>query len=175
MAIVKGHEALLAAILIAGTVIIGTGQISLADTVNRNDAGINVPTNTNQHQVCKTNGNNSPITGTGPGSCTASSSDTIAESGGDATPSTEAAATKTTPPSPTTVFLTFVECSGTNGNHNVHCTVHDSGITDINCFVANPRPQNPNGDNIGNCQTNNGIQLTCVIPPQPGLFPCTRP
>ena len=32
--------AALAAILIAGTVTIGTGQISLADTVNRNNGGI---------------------------------------------------------------------------------------------------------------------------------------
>jgi hypothetical protein len=76
-------------------------------------------------------------------------------------------------PSPTTEFLTFVECSGTNGNHNVHCTVHDSGITDINCLVANPAISG--GNNVGNCLTNNGVHLTCVIPPQPGLFPCTRP
>ena len=51
MVTIKGHEAetaLIAAILIAGTIIIGTGQISLADTVNR---GIDIPTNTNQHQV----------------------------------------------------------------------------------------------------------------------------
>jgi hypothetical protein len=75
-------------------------------------------------------------------------------------------------PSPTTEFLTFVECSGTNGNHNVHCTVHDSGITDINCLVANPAISG--GNNVGNCLTNNGIHLTCVIPPQPGIFPCTR-
>jgi len=35
-------------------------------------------------------------------------------------------------PQPTTVFLNFKECSGTNENHNVHCTVSDAGITDIN-------------------------------------------
>lgn len=52
------------------------------------------------------------------------------------------------------------------------CTVHDSGITDINCNVANPAISG--GDNVGDCLTNNGVHLTCVIPPQPGVFPCTR-
>jgi hypothetical protein len=165
--------AALAAILIAGTVMIGTGQISLADTVDRNNAGIDVPTNTNQIQACKTTGNNSPITGTGSGSCTAGSSNSIAENGGDTMATTEEGSTKTSTPSSTTEFLTFVECSGTNGNHNVHCTVHDSGITDINCNVANPAISG--GNNVGDRLTNNGIHLTCVIPPQPGLFPCTRP
>ncbi|MFZ0510191.1 MAG: hypothetical protein WAM14_01180 [Candidatus Nitrosopolaris sp.] len=68
----------------------------------------------------------------------------------------------------TTEFFTFVECSGTNGNHNVHCTVHAPGITDISCFVANPIS---GGKNVGDCITNNGIHLTCVIQ-QDGL-PCT--
>jgi hypothetical protein len=162
--------AAIAVVLIAGTVMIGTGQISLADTVNRN-SGIDVPTNTDQNQVCKTTGNNSPITGSGSGSCTAGSSNTIAESGGETMGATQV--TKTTTPSPTTELLTFVECSGTNGNHNVHCTVHDSGITDISCNVANPAISG--GNYVGDCLTNNGIHLTCVIPPQPGLFPCTRP
>lgn len=105
--------------------------------------------------------------GAGRGSCTAGSN-TISQSGRDTTPATQAAATKTATPSPTTEFLTFVECSGTNGN----CTVHDSGITDINCNVANPAISG--GDNVGDCLTNNGVHLTCVIPPQPGVFPCTR-
>jgi hypothetical protein len=61
----------------------------------------------------------------------------------------------------TTELFTFVECSGTNGNHNVHCTVHNPGITDINCFVANP--VSSGGNNVGDCVTNNGIHLTCVI------------
>jgi hypothetical protein len=103
--------AALTAILIAGTVTIGTGQISLADTVDRNNAGIDVPTNTNQIQVCKTIGNNSPITGTGSGSCTAGSSNTIAQNGGDIMAAPEEGVTKTSTPSPTTEFLTFVECS----------------------------------------------------------------
>ena len=128
MVTIKGHEAetaLIAAILIAGTVIIGTGQISLADTVNR---GIDIPTNTNQNQVCKTNGNNSPESG----SCTAGSSNTISQSGGDTMAPTEQGVTSTS--SPITEFLTFV-VSG------------------------------------GDCLTNNGVHLTCVILPQPGLFP----
>ena len=50
----------------------------------------------------------------------------------------EEGVTLTSTPSPTTEFLTFVECSGTNGNHHVHCTVHGSEITHINCNVANP-------------------------------------
>jgi hypothetical protein len=158
--------AALAAILIAGTVTIGTGQISLADTVDRNNAGIDLRTNTDQPQVCKTTGNNSPESG----SCTAGSSNTISQNGGTTTPEEEEGVTSS--PSPTTEFLTFVECSGTNGNHNVHCTVHDSGITDINCNVANPAISG--GNNVGECITNNGVHLTCVIPPQPGLFPCTR-
>jgi hypothetical protein len=149
------------------SVLVGSAHFALADNINKNNIGINIPTETDQKQVCKTTGQNAPLIG---GSCTAGSSNTITESGGDITP-TQGAATKTT--TPTTEFLTFVECSGTNGNHNVHCTVHDSGITDINCNVANPAISG--GNNVGDCLTNNGVHLTCVIPPQPGLFPCTRP
>lgn len=29
------------------------------------------------------------------------------------------------------------------------------------------------GNNVGDCLTNNGLHLSCVTPPQPGLFPCT--
>src|SRR5215469_16642257 len=103
--------AALAAILVAGTVTIGTGQISLADIVDRNNGGIDLRTNTDQAQVCKTTGNNSPIT---VGSCIAGSSNTIAQNGGDTMAANEESATKTSTPSPTTDFLTFVECSGTN-------------------------------------------------------------
>ena len=153
------------------SILVGSGHIALADNINKNNTGIYLPTNTNQKQVCKTSGENSPISGSGPNSCNASSSDTIAESGGATTPATQGVATKTTTPSPTTVLLTGIECSGTNGNHIVHCTVHDSGITDINCNVANPAISG--GNNVGDCITNNGIHLTCVI--QPGVIPCTRP
>ena len=78
--------AALAAILVAGTVTIGTGQISLADIVDRNNGGIDLRTNTDQAQVCKTTGNNSPITS---GSCTAGSANTIAQSGGDTMAATD--------------------------------------------------------------------------------------
>jgi len=52
MATIKEYEAETADILIASTITIGTGQILLADRVNRDNAGIDVPTNTNQNQVC---------------------------------------------------------------------------------------------------------------------------
>lgn len=68
-----------------------------------------------------------------------------------------------------TELFTLAECSANNGNHNVHCTVHAPGITDINCFVANPTTSGIN--NVGDCITNNGIHLTCVI--QQGDLPCT--
>jgi hypothetical protein len=147
--------AALAAVLVGSTVAIGSGHMALADngktTKVIKNKGTNVPTETQQNQECETAGGTSGVSS----SCTASSTNTI-------TPS----------PTPTTELLTFVECSGTNGNHNVHCTVHDSGITDINCLVANPAISG--GNNVGDCLTNNGVHLTCVIPPQPGLFPCTR-
>ena len=165
--------AAVAAVLVAGTVTIGSEHFVLAEKMNNNDTGIYVPTNSNQMQVCKTFGNNSPISGTSPASCSASSSSAVTQSGGDTSAVAQGAITKTTTPSPTIEFLTFVECSGTNGNHNVHCTVHDFGITDINCIVANPAISG--GNNVGDCQTNNGVHLTCVIPPQPGVFPCSRP
>lgn len=98
--------AALAAILLAGAVTTGTTQILLADKVNTNNRGIDVSTNTDQNQVCKTTGNNSPG---GKGSCTAGSSNTIARNGGDSMPATEEGATQTSTPSPTTEFLTFVE------------------------------------------------------------------
>jgi hypothetical protein len=116
---------------------------------------------------------NSLNSGVGTGSsssCSSSSAGSLEIKSGNGAVSCSAQSTTAT----TTEFLTFVECSGTNQNHNVHCTVHDSGITDIKCFVAHPRPTEPNGNNVGDCLTNNGIHLICVIPPQPGVFPCTR-
>jgi hypothetical protein len=68
------------------------------------------------------------------------------------------------------ITLTFQECSGTNGNHEVHCSVTDTGITDINCIV--PNPEISGGDNLGYCNANNGQKLLCTIPPHPGDFQC---
>jgi hypothetical protein len=173
MAIIKGQEAsLLATILIAGTVIIGTGQISLADTVNRDNAGYDVPTNTNQHQVCKTNGNNSPESG----SCTASSSNTLSQSGGTISSPEEGTQGPAGPAGtlPVQEYVTFNSCGGSNGNHNVQCSIHIEGTSasSLTCTVANPAISG--GDNTGDCQTNTGLHLSCVIPPQPGPFLCSR-
>jgi hypothetical protein len=69
------------------------------------------------------------------------------------------------------IYLTFESCSGTNGNHDVTCNVHDeTGITHLTCTVANPAISG--GDNVGNCITNNSKHLLCTIPPQPGVFGC---
>jgi hypothetical protein len=70
------------------------------------------------------------------------------------------------------MYLTFDTCSGTNGNHDVTCNVHDetNSITQLTCTVANPAVSG--GDNVGNCTTNNSKHLLCTIPPQPGVFGC---
>ena len=69
------------------------------------------------------------------------------------------------------IYLTFDSCSGTNGNHDVTCNVHDeTGITHLTCTVANPAISG--GDNVGNCTTNNNKHLLCTIAPQPGVFGC---
>jgi hypothetical protein len=69
------------------------------------------------------------------------------------------------------IYLTFDSCSGTNGNHDVTCNVHDeTGITQLTCTVANPAISG--GDNVGDCTTNNSKHLQCTIPPQPGVFGC---
>jgi hypothetical protein len=74
-------------------------------------------------------------------------------------------------PSPETISLNFIECSGNFPlNTIVHCTVEDTGITDLDCFVADPEISG--GDNVGDCTTNTGLHLECVIPPQPGVFQC---
>ncbi len=65
-------------------VTIGSGRIALAvhdnDTIvsHFNNTGVNVQTDTNQKQECKTAGGASGITG----SCTAASTDTVTQSGG---------------------------------------------------------------------------------------------
>ena len=78
------------------------------------------------------------------------------------------------PPGPTPgpwIYLTFDSCSGTNGNHDVTCNIHDeTGITHLTCTVADPAISG--GVNVGICTTNNGKQLQCTIPPQPGVFGC---
>jgi hypothetical protein len=88
MTSIKNHKpatvlvaiAALAGVLVVSTSAIGSGHIALADTITKrvNNTGINVPTDTDQKQDCETAGGTSPITG----SCHATSSDTITQSGG---------------------------------------------------------------------------------------------
>jgi hypothetical protein len=90
MTSIKNHKpetvlvaiAALAGVLVVGTVAIGSGHFALAVNENItkiiNNKGVNVQTDTNQNQDCKTVGANSPI-GT---SCTATSTDTVTQSGG---------------------------------------------------------------------------------------------
>ncbi len=88
MTSIKNHKpatvlvviAALAGVLVVSTSAIGSGHIALADTItkNVNNTGVNVPTDTDQKQYCTTAGGTSPVTG----SCTASSTDTITQSGG---------------------------------------------------------------------------------------------
>ena len=74
--------AAIAAVLAVSTIAIGS--VHAADTItttitkHTNNTGVNVPTGTDQKQNCETAGGTSPI-GT---SCTATSSDTITQSGG---------------------------------------------------------------------------------------------
>lgn len=71
------------------------------------------------------------------------------------------------------VYLTFDSCSATNGSHKVTCNVHDeTGIKQINCNVADPEISR--GVNVGDCVANTGWHLQCTIPPQPGVFGCTK-
>ena len=67
--------AALAAVLV-GASAMGSGHMALAGNVN--NTGINVPTDTQQKQECETAGGTSPVTG----SCTATSTDTVTQSGG---------------------------------------------------------------------------------------------
>ncbi|HXP53089.1 MAG TPA: hypothetical protein VN922_24305, partial [Bacteroidia bacterium] len=71
-------------------------------------------------------------------------------------------------------YVTFNSCSGTNGNHNVQCSIHIEGTSasTLTCTVANPAISG--GDNTGDCQTNTSLHLSCVIPPTPGAFLCSR-
>jgi hypothetical protein len=75
--------AALAGVLVLSTVAIGSVHKALAAdtktiTKSVNNTGVNVPTDTDQKQNCQTAGGSSGISG----SCTASSTDTITQSGG---------------------------------------------------------------------------------------------
>jgi hypothetical protein len=79
----KRATVLLAIAALAGMVAIGSIHNALADktvtiTTRVNNTGVNVPTDTYQKQDCLTAGGSSGITN----SCTASSTDTITQSGG---------------------------------------------------------------------------------------------
>jgi hypothetical protein len=71
-------------------------------------------------------------------------------------------------------YVTFNSCGGTNGNHNVQCSIHIEGTSasSLTCTVANLAISG--GDNTGDCQTDTGLHLSCVIPPTPGAFLCSR-
>jgi hypothetical protein len=71
----------IAAVLVVSAIAIGSGRIALAQetvTKNLNNTGVNVQTSTSQKQQCDTSGGQSPITG----SCTASTTHTVTQSGG---------------------------------------------------------------------------------------------
>jgi hypothetical protein len=74
--------AAIAVVLAVSTTAIGSVHNALADTKTitktTTNTGVNVPTDTDQKQECQTAGGTSPISG----SCTASSTDTITQSGG---------------------------------------------------------------------------------------------
>jgi hypothetical protein len=75
--------AAIATVLAVSTIAIGNGRTALAAdtttiTKHFSNAGVNVQTDTNQKQDCQTAGGSSPITN----SCTAISTDTLAQSGG---------------------------------------------------------------------------------------------
>jgi hypothetical protein len=70
-------------VLAVSTFAIGNGRMALAAdtttvTKNVNNTGVNVQTDTNEKQDCQTAGGSSGISG----SCTASSTDTVTQSGG---------------------------------------------------------------------------------------------
>ena len=67
--------AALAAVMVAGTIAVGSGNMAFA---GKGNDGISVPTDTRQNQECETAGGTSPVTG----SCTAFSTNTIDQSGG---------------------------------------------------------------------------------------------
>jgi hypothetical protein len=79
----KPATVLVAIAALAGVVAIGSVHNAFADdtktiTKTTTNTGVNVQTNTDQKQECQTAAGNSPISG----SCTATSSNTVTESGG---------------------------------------------------------------------------------------------
>jgi hypothetical protein len=77
--------AAIATVLAVSTIAIGSVRTTFAAdthtktvTIHVNNTGVNVQTGTNQKQDCQTAGGSSPITN----SCTATSTDTLAQSGG---------------------------------------------------------------------------------------------
>jgi len=75
--------AAIATVLAVSTIAIGIGRTALAAdtttiTKNLNNTGVNVPTDTDQKQDCQTVGGKSGISG----SCTATSTDKINQTGG---------------------------------------------------------------------------------------------
>ena len=74
--------AAVAAVLIASTAAMGTGHIALADNGNKTKGsennGIKIPSDAKQQQECQTAGGTSPISL----SCTAVSTNTVANTGG---------------------------------------------------------------------------------------------
>jgi hypothetical protein len=85
MTTVKNHKAATALVAISAiaAVLIGSGHFVLAASDNTivshvNNTGVNVQTSTNQEQKCDTAGGSSGISG----SCTASSTDNVMQSGG---------------------------------------------------------------------------------------------
>jgi hypothetical protein len=91
----------ISAALVVSIIAIGNGRMVLAAetttiTKNLNNAGINVQTTTDQKQECQTTGGSSPISAgittgspttgagaSGPGSCSATSTSHVSESGGE--------------------------------------------------------------------------------------------
>jgi hypothetical protein len=67
--------AALAAVMVAGTIAVGSGNIAFA---GKGNDGISVPTDTKQNQECQTAGGTSPITA----SCTGVSTNIISQLGG---------------------------------------------------------------------------------------------
>jgi hypothetical protein len=89
MTSIKNHKTALvaisaiAAVLAVSTIAIGNGRMAHAAetttiTKNVNNTGVNVQTDTAQKQNCETAGGSSPMSG----SCTATSTDNVMQSGG---------------------------------------------------------------------------------------------
>ena len=89
MTSIKNHKTALvaisaiAAVLAVSTIAIGNGRMAYAAetttiTKNVNNTGVNVQTDTAQKQNCETAGGSSPMSG----SCTATSTDNVMQSGG---------------------------------------------------------------------------------------------